>query len=211
MLSFTHTANASAATGSDSGSPIIEEAPGSCQYFKYWLSKPAQSRSVHNEQVMLGLEGIFVFSTARVPVNQYQQWLFLPSLLLSQKLSLQCSCGAFPLFQDTYGFASVRCWFFIWFNHFCWFFSLLLCCSMSENCEEQSEKVWEALMHQMKSSCSLPAFPSRILISPYWSCVLLLEFLTETIDEVCKSLRIRHHLHSPIPSLFLLFTITFST
>lgn len=66
-------------------------------------------------------------------------------------------------------------------------------------------------MHQIKSAYSLPAFPSHILISPYCSCVLLLKFLTETTDEVGKSLRIMHRLHSPIPSLFLSVTIKFST
>jgi len=101
MLSLTHTAIASAATGTDSGSPIIE-APGSCQHFKYWLSKPAQSRSVHNKQVMLGVGRHLCILCCKVPSESVSTVVILPSFLLFQKLSLQCSCRVSPLFQDPF-------------------------------------------------------------------------------------------------------------
>lgn len=87
-----------------------------------------------------GSEEIFAFCTAKFPVNQYRQWLFLLSFLPSQKLSLQMFKWSFY----TYGCASARCWFFIWFNHFCCLSSLLFAASLKT--VKSSLNVREALM-----------------------------------------------------------------
>lgn len=165
MPSLTHiTANATTASGTYSGSPIIEEAPGSCQHFKYWLSKPVQGRSIHNKKVMLGIGRHTAFSTARFPVNQYQQWLFIPSFLFSCNVHVEVFL-CFRILLHLLCFCEVLILDLIQ--------PLLLSLSPAPLLQyvlktvKSSPRVGEAVMNQMKSACSLFAFPSHIIIWLY--------------------------------------------
>lgn len=114
-----------------------------------------------------GLEGISLLSTARFPVNQYQQLLFLPFFLPSQKLSLQCSCGVLPLFQDPFIPTALLLWAADSSSDSTTFAVSLACFPVAACLKtvKSSLRVGESLMHQMKYS--LFPFPSPIFICLY--------------------------------------------